>query len=340
MKSSLLLSASLCAAVAVGQAQTSGSSSQTPPSTSPSASSQLQVRGPDAVAQKDPNRIVATINGKQITAKEADGFLKAIPPEQLKRYEANLPTVVQQIYMSKELAQEAAKMNLDQQSPWKEQLQLTRDQILAQAYLNKKASTSSGAAPDAQAYYNNHLPEFDKVKLSGIFIAFNPPGTPASGAASGRTEEQARAKADDLEKKLKAGGDFSTLARTDSDNQQAAAKGGDLGTYSVGDPQLPAPIKTAVEKLQTGQSTDPIRIPNALLIVKLDSRNKLTFDQAKPEITQKLLQEQNQAAVKQETDKYKIQVQDPAFFNGTGTTGARVPSLARPGSPSGSPAKP
>ena len=336
MKSSLLLSASLCAAVTVGQAQTSGSSSQTPSSTTPSASSsQLQVRGPDAVAQKDPNRIVATINGKQITAKEADGFLKAIPPEQLKRYEANLPTVVQQIYMSKELAQEAAKMNLDQQSPWKEQLQLTRDQILAQAYLNKKASTSSGSAPDAQAYYNNHLSEFDKVKLSGIFVAFNPPGTPASG----RTEEQARAKADDLEKKLKAGGDFSTLARTDSDNQQAAAKGGDLGTYSVGDPQLPAPIKTAVEKLQTGQSTDPIRIPNALLIVKLDSRNKLTFDQARPEITQKLQQEQNQAAVKQETDKYKIQVQDPAFFNGTGTAGARVPSLAHPSATS-SPAKP
>ncbi len=156
------------------------------------------------------------------------------------------------------------------------------------------------------------------MKLSGIFVAFNPPGTPANGSANSRTEQEARAKADDLEKKLKAGGEFATLARTESDNQQAASRGGELGTYGVGDPQLPASIRTAVQNLQAGQTSEPIRIPNAFLIVKLDSRNKQTFDQAKPEIQQKLKTEQSQAAVKQEVDKYKIQVQDPAFFNQTG----------------------
>ncbi len=56
--------------------------------------------------------------------------MSALPPDQLKRYEANLPAVVQQIYMSQQLAQQAEKINLDQQSPWKEQLQLTRENIL------------------------------------------------------------------------------------------------------------------------------------------------------------------------------------------------------------------
>ncbi|HEX4165039.1 MAG TPA: peptidylprolyl isomerase [Bryobacteraceae bacterium] len=276
--------------------------------------------------------MVATINGKQITAKEAESYLSAIPPDQLKRYESNLSAVVQQIYMSQQLAQQAEKMNLDQQSPWKEQLQLTRENILTQAYLNKLTSSSTATATgDPQQYYNAHPLEFDRVKLSGIFVAFNPPGTPASGSASSRTEPEAHAKADDIEKKLKAGGDFATLARTESDNQQAASRGGDLGTYSVGDPQLPASIKTAIQSLQAGQSSEPIRIPNALLIVKLDSRTKLTFDQAKPEIQQKLKNEQSQAAVKQEVDKYKIQVQDPAFFNQTGTSSVHTPSLARPG---------
>ena len=155
----------------------------------------MKVRGAEAVARQDPGRIVATIDGKQITAKQAADMLQAVPPEQLKRYQSNLSSVVQQIYMSQRLAEQATKMNLDQQSPWKEQLQLTRDNILTQAYLNKMASTTPGTpTEDPQAYYNSHQPEFDRVKLSGIFVAFNPPGTPASSAANNRTEEQAARK--------------------------------------------------------------------------------------------------------------------------------------------------
>ncbi len=307
--------------------QTPTSSSAT---TSSSSATPLKPRGPEAVAKQEPNRVVATINGKQITAKEAEDLLKAIPPEQLRQYQANLSTVVQQLYTSQQLAQQALKLNLDQQSPYKEQIELNRDNILARAYLNKVASSASGTpGPDPQQYYNSHQGDFDRVKLSGIFVAFNPPGTPASSSANNRTEEQARSKADDIEKKVKAGGDFTTLARTESDNQQSAARGGEIGTFSMGDPQLPAALKAAVEKLQPGQVSEPVRVPNALLIIKLESREKLTFDQAKPEIVQKLQNERNQAAVKQEVDKYKIQVQDPDFFSTSVGTGSNIPSLQR-----------
>jgi peptidyl-prolyl cis-trans isomerase C len=326
MKSSLLFSAVLCSALSFAQ----GTSSPASTSQTPSSTNQLRVRGPEAVAQQDPNRVVATINGKQITAKEAAGMLKAVPAEQLQRLQGNLPTVVQQIYMFHQIGDQATKMSLDQQSPVKERLQLSRDQILTQAYLDKIGGASSGTpVADPQQYYNSHKEEFDQSKLSGIFVAFNPPGTPASGAASSRTEQQARDKADDLEKKLKAGGDFATLARTESDNQQAAARGGDLGTHSLGDPQLPPDLKTALQKMQSGQVSDPIRIPNAFLIIKVDSRNQLNFDQAKPEIIQKLETERSQAAVKQEIDKYKIQVQDPDFFNSS-SGASHTPSLQRP----------
>ncbi len=338
MKSSLLFSAVLCSAVSFAQGTSSPASAT--PQTTPPPSTQMRTRGPEAVARQDPGRIVATIDGKQITAKQAADMLQAIPPEQLKRYQSNLSSVVQQIYMSRQLADQATKMSLDQQSPWKEQLQLTRDNILTQAYLSKMASTTPGTpTEDPQAYYNSHQPEFDRVKLSGIFVAFNPPGTPASSATNNRTEEQARAKADDIEKKLKAGGEFSTLARTESDNQQAAARGGELGSFSVADPQLPAELKTAVSTLKPGQISEPIRIPNALLIVKVESRDKLTYDQAKPEIMQKLQNERNQAAVKHEVDKYKIQVQDPDFFNAS-TASSGIPSLQRPATTSPQPSAP
>jgi hypothetical protein len=330
MKSSLFFSAFLCSAMGFAQG-TAPSSAQTKPAT-PAATEQLKARGPEAVAQHEPNRVVATIDGKQITAKEAADLLKEVPPDQMKRLEGNLPAVIQQIYMGKQLAQDAVKQGLDQKSPWKEQLQLSRDNVLMQAYLANKANTGGSAGGDPQAYYSSHQSEFDRAHLGGIFVAFSPPGTPASSPNT-RTEEQAKAKADDVEKKLKAGGDFATLARTESDNQQAAAKGGDLGMHSMGEAQLPPDVRTAIEKLQPGQVAEPIRIPNAYLIVKLMSREKLSFDQAKPEITQKLQAERNQAAVKAEIDKYKIQVQDPDFFNASTSSsgsGQHIPSLQRP----------
>jgi peptidyl-prolyl cis-trans isomerase C len=285
------------------------------------------------VAQQDPNRVVATIGGKQITAREALDLIKPLSPQDRRRFETNLQDLVQRIYMQDQLADQAAKLNLDQQSPWKEQLQLARASILTQAYLNKIASSSTGTpADDPKQYYDSHPNDFDQLKLSGIFIAFSPPGTPAAAnGTTNRTEEQARQKADDLEKKIKTGADFAALARTDSDNQQSAAKGGDLGTVTSGDPGLPPDIKTAVLKLQSGQVSEPVRMPNGFFILKVESRTKLPFEQARAGIVQRLQNEKNQAAVKQELDKYKIEVKDPDFFNASNAAPRNIPSLQKPG---------
>src|ERR1700728_3959132 len=122
-----------CAALAFSQGtpqsstaspgQSSSAPAQKPSGTAPagqsSAASGLKPRGPEAVAAQDPSRVVAVIDGKPLTAREALDLLKPLPPQERKRFEANLQGLVQQIYMEDQLADEAAKMSLDQQSPWK-----------------------------------------------------------------------------------------------------------------------------------------------------------------------------------------------------------------------------
>jgi hypothetical protein len=171
------------------------------------------------------------------------------------------------------------------------------------------------------------------VKVSGILVAFNPPGTPASSASVSRTESDAQAKAADLEKKIKNGGDFAALARTESDQTQTAAKGGDMGGFVTGDPNIPPDIRDAVAKLQSSQVSEPVRTTlggtNGYLIIKLDSRTHMPYDQVKQNLIPKL-----------ELDKYKIHVEDPQFFTAAPPPPAtNVPSLARPNS-SNQPATP
>jgi hypothetical protein len=300
----------------------------------------LRLRGPEAVTAQDPNRIVATIGGKQITAKEALELLKPLNAEDRKRFESNLSGVVQQLYMTEQLSEEASKLKLDQQSPWKEQLALARANILTQAYLAKQASTTPvPGSEDPKAYFDSHTADYEQIKLSGILVAFSPPGTPAGQGAVQRTEAQALEKANDLEKKIKAGGDFAALARSDSDQQQTSVRGGDMGTFTMGDPNVPAPIKTAVTKLQPGQVSEPVRVQGGFFIFKLDSRTSPTFEQARASIAQKMQTDKNQAALKQEMDKYKLDVKDPDFFNITKTPSLMSPASSQSPAPSASPAQ-
>lgn len=267
-------------------------------------------------------------------------MLRPLPAQERKRFESNLQPLVQQLYMENQIANEATKMNLDQQSPWKEQLELARANILTQAYL-EKLSSGAGTASDPKQYYDAHTAEFDQLKISGILVAFSPPGTPASNASTSRTEAQAQDKANDLERKIKAGADLTTLARAESDNQQSAAQGGQLGTFLVGDPGVPPDIKTAVAKLQPGQISEPIRVHGGFYIIKLESRTHLPFEQVQTLIAQRLQNEKSQEILKQERDKYQVQVRDPDFFNAS--NGPSVPSLQRPGAPGAphtGPAKP
>lgn len=306
-------------------AQSSSSTSQTP--TAPAASkapsadiSALRPRGPEAVAKEEPNKVVATINGKPITAKEAADVINSLPAADRQRYENNLPRLVEQIFMEDQIAALASKENLEQKAPYKQQLQLSRDNILTQAYLNNLVS-SPAAAEQAKQYYDAHSADFDQVKLSGIIIAFNPPGTPANGSPINRSEGDAQAKAMDLEKKIKAGADFSALARTDSDQQQSATKGGDMGSFVMADQNIPTEIKDAVAKLQPGGVAEPVRLKSGYIILKLDTRTHVTFEQVKSSLIQKL-----------ELDKYKIHVDDADFFNAAPAP-SNIPSLARPNPP-------
>ena len=323
MKSSILFLLIGCASLAWSQTEKTPTSAA--PATPPAGPS--QPKGPEAIAKAEPNKVVATMNGKQITAKEAADLLKLIPENQ-RRSAANLEGLLQQIYMLSDLSQKAEAEKLQEQDPWKDQIKVARIQILANAYIKELTTANTQPVPDPQQYYNSHPEQFDTATVSGIMIAFAPPGTPASAGGVKRTEQEAREKADDLEKKIKAGADVPTLARTESDNQQSAANGGKLGTMTPGTPNIPPDVRDVVfNKLQPGQVSEPIRLPSAFYILKLDSRAKQPFEQAKLEIQQKLEAEKNQARIKQETDKYKIQVQDPAFFS---TASAKVPSLANP----------
>jgi hypothetical protein len=82
----------------------------------------LHPKGPENVARDDPNRIVAVFDGKQITAQQAWNMLKKVPPATRNSYKSGLTGLLERIYLQNAVAEDAIKLHLDKQQPWKDKL--------------------------------------------------------------------------------------------------------------------------------------------------------------------------------------------------------------------------
>ena len=107
--------------------------------------------------------------------------------------------------------------------------------------------------------------------------------------ASADAVAKARAKADEVLKKLHAGESFESLAKTYSDDPGSSAKGGDLGFFGRG-VMVPA-FDEAVFGMQVGQVSEPVRSQFGFHIIRLDevkgSENQ-SLDEARPALEAEL----------------------------------------------------
>jgi peptidyl-prolyl cis-trans isomerase SurA len=139
-----------------------------------------------------------------------------------------------------------------------------RNQIVTQEVMRDQVGRKIAPTPgEIQRYFEAHKQEYaqpESVKLGEILIST---GTQPDDE---KKLADAKAKADDLEARLHAGGDFSQLARSFSDGT-TAGEGGDLGQYKRG--QLGQVFEDKTFGLKTGDVTDPIRTKQGYVILKV-----------------------------------------------------------------------
>jgi peptidyl-prolyl cis-trans isomerase SurA len=148
-----------------------------------------------------------------------------------------------------------------------------RNQIITSQVIREEVGRKLSITPgEVQRYFEAHKQEYaqpESVHLSEILVA---PGGPNDTAAADDPQKlaAAKAKADDIEAKLKAGGNFDQLARSSSDGQ-TASEGGELGTYERG--KLNKVFEDQTFGLKTGDVTEPIHTKQGYVILKLVAHN-------------------------------------------------------------------
>ena len=230
--------------------------------------------------------VVAVIDGDKVYMSEIREYAKSIPQLADLPLEMIYPQLLETVVNSRVLQRAAEKAGVESLAAVQQSLQIAHDQIIAQAYLDRrlKAMQSDNRL---QRLYEEEMKSFkpvEEVHARHILV---------------KTEEEAK----DILIQLRAGASFGMLANKYSLDK--SSPDGDLG-YFTEDMMIPE-FGKAVFALKVEQLSEPIKTPFGWHVVLLEDRRQTTppaFDEVKSDL-RKILMEQDMKTVLE--DERKIQ---------------------------------
>lgn len=184
--------------------------------------------------------------------------------------------------------------------------QLERTMIVQRVQQTEVMSKLQVTDAELKMYYDSHRDTFTskpQITLRELLVAV--PQTD-QGVNVG-LEEEAKAKAEDIRKRLLAGEPFARLAADLSDSP-SKANGGLVGPFTAD--VLAPELQTALAPLKPGDLTPVLRTGRGFQLIKLETMEAVTvktFDEARSDIAQRLSNDKRRAEFKRFIDRLRGQ---------------------------------
>ncbi len=268
-----------------------------------------------SITQVHAQGIVARVNGGDITEAELSyaeaevgAEIAGLPSESRRR------VLLEYLVEAHLFADAAAKGQLGQGKEFEDRLAYYKLRALRDTFYDKKVRDAVTEAQAKAAYEDqvSKLAPEPEVRARHILV---------------KSEEEAR----DIIKQLKAGADFTELAKKSSDGPSAQT-GGDLGYFSRG--QMVKPFEDVAFALQAGQISDPVKTEFGWHVIKVeDKRNRPlpSFDEVKDQLMASLVQNQLKTVVQGLRSTAKVEIVDPELKKTIDDEGKAAALDATPG---------
>ena len=241
--------------------------------------------------------VVAKVGDAEVYAEDIRGWLEgldAAQAEAAKQQPSLLTDAVRTLLIQRLVLQEADEKKWADRPEVAARIERQRASIVAESYLRSIAAPSADFPTEEQlrkAYESagEALNVKRRLKLAQIFIA-----TPATAKDKAAKEAEVA----EVKKKLAApSADFAAIARAHSEEASTAGKGGEIGWLDEN--LIEEGIRGEVSKLSKGGVTPAISLKDGWHFVKVVDREeprKLSFEEVKPRLAERLREQQAQAA--------------------------------------------
>lgn len=237
------------------------------------------------------------------------------------------------------LAAEGMKNGLDKDADVQKQLNLLRENLVAQEELKQIDSTIAVSDADLKKAYEENKKEYEQVKAKHILIAFK--GSPAAQKGKKElTDAEAKAKAESLRAEIVAGkAKFEDVAKKESDDVESGKNGGDLGSFSRG--QMVPEFENAAFSAKVGDVTPVVKTQFGYHIIKVEEHGSTSFEQVKATLEKSVKQKKLRDTLDAMKESAKP-VYDEAYFAPPPTPApAKAPAtVPAPATPAPAPATP
>jgi peptidyl-prolyl cis-trans isomerase D len=179
---------------------------------------------------------------------------------------------------------------------------------------------------DFQQYYSAHQDEYrvpDRARVRHILIKTPTPGP--DGKVDQKAVDEARAKAEDVLKQIKAGGDFAELAKKYSQDPGSAQNGGELGWIVKGQ-TVPEFEKTAFEQ-NPGQMSGLVQTSYGFHIIQTEEKEPAhmkPLSEVKAAIEQAVKAQKTSAVLNQQANQAEAVAQKQGIDKAATQFGAQV----------------
>lgn len=267
-----------------------------------------------APAAGGADKVVAVVGGKPMTAPQIESFVAGLPNQFQQMYAQDREAFLKQMAMLYMFSDLAMTEKVDQMTPYKQRLEFSRLQTLAQGYVETYRAKITVADEEVAKFYEESKDNFQQAKLQVLLVGYAANPAPAKeGEKQKLNEEQAKAKAEDLVKQLRGGADFKALVEANSDDVASRAKGGDFGTIRRSD-QIPPDLSKAIFSLKAGEYSDPVKQPNGFYIFKVTEYTQQPLEELKATLTGQLKDKKFQQWLQATQSQVQVKVEDPEFF--------------------------
>jgi peptidyl-prolyl cis-trans isomerase C len=262
-----------------------------------------------------PDTVLAIVDGHKVTYGEVDSYFKGLGEDAKKNAFTNLQQMIQQYALSLRLLDYAKANTLDQKSPYREAIESSRKVVLIQAALNE-GSIKVLITPDEQKkFYESNKDRYTEAKVQIIYLGFvADPKAAAQGNPDKkyRTQDEAKAKLEEIRTQVKTRDDFVRLVKEFSEDETSKNHNGDFGTIRKSD-NVPPEIKQVVFSLKAGELSGPVEQKNGFYLFRIDELKQEDYAAVKDSIYADL-QNQKARAWVEELRNRPIEIVDKEFF--------------------------
>lgn len=221
------------------------------------------------------NKVLATINGKDITQQDVYAFLNQLSPEVAGQFFSpeGMKKIVNELINQEIIYLSALDNKLDEEEEFKAQLKVTQENLLKQYAISKLLSGISVSDEEVENYYNNQKENFitpEKVRASHILV--DDINT-----------------ANDILDEINNGLDFAEAAKMYS-TCPSKERGGDLGEFVRG--TMVQEFEEAAFNMEVGEISKPVETQFGYHIIKVTEKKEsgiVPFEEVKDQVEKHLL---------------------------------------------------